>query len=290
MVDISPGVRPVRRAVLVGLVLVGLLAAAGATPGLAHTPGKLISGPGTPTIDGVWGPGEWAAAAQAPIFPNALPGSTLLVMNDDRNLYIAASVTDPTLSSADILDIQFDNQRNGVPDDGDDDLTVGGDGWFGDAHFEVTVGSWGMGDLVIHGAGSVGHAGGVNFFEISHPLNSGDPDDMAVRAGESLGVCVIYFWDGAATSNTSFPRDCHLGQNAQSLYAHLILALPTGDVDCDGDVDAVDAAIILQYDAGLLPALVSCAVPNANHDATVDAIDALLILQYVAGLVPHLPP
>ena len=120
MLDILPGKRPIRRALLAGLVLIGLLAGAGAAPGMAHSPGKLISGPGTPTIDGVRGPGEWAAAAQAAMFPNALPGSTLLVMNDARNLYIAASVTDPTLSSADIISIQFDNQNNGVPDDGDE--------------------------------------------------------------------------------------------------------------------------------------------------------------------------
>jgi hypothetical protein len=290
MLDILRQKRLVRRALLVGLALVGLVAGAGAGPGMAHTPDKLFSEFGTPTIDGVRGPGEWPPAAEVPIFPAALPGSTLLVMNDTENLYIAASVTDPTLSGTDMLWIRFDNQRNGVPDDGDDDLFLRADGWFRDAHYEAAVPSWGILDGVIHGTGRVGAAAGVNFFEIAHPLNSGDPEDMAVVPGGSIGVCVEYLRDGVSASDTTFPRDCHLAQNAQSLYADLDLAFPYGDADCDGDVDAVDAALVLQYDAGLIPGMAICGAPDANRDGILNAVDAALILQYVAGLVPHLSP
>ena len=60
MLDMFPGKRPVRCSLLVGLVLVGLLAGAGAAPGMAHTPDKLRSGFGTATIDGFGPSGEGA--------------------------------------------------------------------------------------------------------------------------------------------------------------------------------------------------------------------------------------
>ena len=61
-----------------------------------------------------------------------------------------------------------------------------------------------------------------------------------------------------------------------------------GDVNRDGRVDSIDAAIILQYAAGLLPA--EPAFGDVNHDGQTNAIDAALILQYVAGLLGQLPP
>ncbi len=61
-----------------------------------------------------------------------------------------------------------------------------------------------------------------------------------------------------------------------------------GDVNCDGEVTAVDAAIILQLVAALIDT-VGC--PNnvdVNGDSAIDPIDAALVLQYVAGLIPSL--
>jgi hypothetical protein len=63
-----------------------------------------------------------------------------------------------------------------------------------------------------------------------------------------------------------------------------------GDVDCDGVVNSIDAALVLQLDAGLITALLLCASPDANQNGAVNAIDAALILQYSAGLVGNLPP
>ncbi len=63
-----------------------------------------------------------------------------------------------------------------------------------------------------------------------------------------------------------------------------------GDVNCDGVVNSIDAALVLQLDAGLITTLLICALPDANQNGTINAIDAALILQYSAGLVGHLPP
>ncbi len=63
----------------------------------------------------------------------------------------------------------------------------------------------------------------------------------------------------------------------------------SGDVDCNRNVDAVDALFVLRFAASLLPAA-ACISDGAdiNCDAKRDAVDALGILRYVAS-VPPLP-
>jgi len=61
-------------------------------------------------------------------------------------------------------------------------------------------------------------------------------------------------------------------------------------VNCDGVVDAIDAALVLQFSAGLIAPLPCFGDADVNQDGNIDPIDATLILQYVAGLLPALPP
>ena len=58
-----------------------------------------------------------------------------------------------------------------------------------------------------------------------------------------------------------------------------------GDANCDGTVNAVDAAYILQDVAGRIPNVPCPALANVNGDGAIDPIDAVLILQYTAGLI-----
>jgi len=60
-----------------------------------------------------------------------------------------------------------------------------------------------------------------------------------------------------------------------------------GDVNGDGEVDALDASLVLQYDAKLIDGE-SLLLENAdvNSDKEVDALDASLILQLDAKLIP----
>ncbi|MCH8008275.1 MAG: hypothetical protein IIC91_05365 [Chloroflexi bacterium] len=69
-----------------------------------------------------------------------------------------------------------------------------------------------------------------------------------------------------------------------------IIVLSQGDADCSGEVNAVDAALVLQLVAGLVGSLSCEANADANGDGSVNAIDAALILQFTAGLVDQLPP
>ncbi len=58
-----------------------------------------------------------------------------------------------------------------------------------------------------------------------------------------------------------------------------------GDADCDEDVDSIDAAHVLQFEARLLAEIACPENADANHDGRVGPIDAAIILQTSAGLL-----
>jgi hypothetical protein len=62
-----------------------------------------------------------------------------------------------------------------------------------------------------------------------------------------------------------------------------------GDINCDGSVNAIDTAVILQMVAGLLPGVPCPWVADVNGSGIIGPIDAQLILQYDAGMVDALP-
>ncbi len=58
-----------------------------------------------------------------------------------------------------------------------------------------------------------------------------------------------------------------------------------GDANCDGYVNSVDAALILQFDAHLIDSLPCQDSADANGDGFINSIDAAIILQRDAGLL-----
>ena len=65
-----------------------------------------------------------------------------------------------------------------------------------------------------------------------------------------------------------------------------------GDVNGDGIVDIVDAALLLQVEAGIigLDDLAKAKNGDVNEDGFVNSIDVTLIKQFEAGIIPSLPP
>jgi hypothetical protein len=112
------------------------------------------------------------------------------------------------------------------------------------------------------------------------------PPDSSSHDDSGLEDAVTYWYRVAAASGAGMSEY----SNVVSGTASALPKPPVGDVSCDDVVDAIDAALVLQLNAGLIDALLCEKSADANEDGAINAIDAALVLQYVAGLIPTLPP
>ena len=63
-----------------------------------------------------------------------------------------------------------------------------------------------------------------------------------------------------------------------------------GDANNDGVVNSIDAAMVLQYDIGMIQAnAINLAVSDVNGDGAVNSIDAAMVLQYDIGMIQQFP-
>ena len=125
-----------------------------ASPAEAHAPGVSLSGVGTATIDGVISAVEWDGAAQIAVFS----GGTCYVMNDADNLYLALDVIDSTFSSNDLMSVRFDNDHNGIVNEGDDKVFPT-TSQFRDLHFQASAAGWGTQDSQLDGSSAAASTG-----------------------------------------------------------------------------------------------------------------------------------
>lgn len=68
-----------------------------------------------------------------------------------------------------------------------------------------------------------------------------------------------------------------------------IISTTLGDIDSDGDSDADDAQIILDYETGIYIQEISLDIADVSGDGVIDSNDAVLILQYAAGKIEVFP-
>jgi plastocyanin len=97
-------------------------------------------------------------------------------------------------------------------------------------------------------------------------------------------------FDYTFTIPGEYPYYCTAHPGAQRGIVFVSGHAPYGDVNGNDAIDAIDAALVLQFGADLIDWLWSLDRADANDDGDVDAVDAALILQYAAGLIDSLPP
>lgn len=207
--------RPVvsRSAIVAGTIL-ALLSPAPPRAMAGSDPAALTGGYGTAVIDGRLVDVEWEAAGRRDLFlsvPAADGGgrvpATLLVMNDETNLYLALRVG--RVSGTTGFWLRFNNDDDGsmVPEQGDDEVGATFDGAavrFVDAARlwcvpkDLGYGTWcapADDDTApdypvagtVDGRAAAATADGMTFLELVHPLASGDARDFRLHAGSTVG-------------------------------------------------------------------------------------------------------
>ena len=187
-----------------------------------------------PTMDGVINDDEWADASTTTF---SLPEGevTIYVMNDRRYLYIAAKVADNTLDEVvnvglDIFTIDFDVRHDGQEFIvGEDTISIGARNRIGDGF--VGPGLDILDDGQIDVDGMVGRIGNFNHFEIVHPLDSGDANDIAANYGQTIGARFIFF-DNSGNDNAAihvFPLGVDAEDRSQANWADITIAIPPDD-------------------------------------------------------------
>jgi hypothetical protein len=93
-------------------------------------------------------------------------------------------------------------------------------------------------------------AAGTWIFEFSRPLQTGDPQDAQFAAGATAYMALAYF--DPDEGSTGWTDTGHLTSAENGWIAVSLPAPPIhGDVDCDNDVDSVDALKVLRHVANL---------------------------------------
>lgn len=110
------------------------------------------------------------------------------------------------------------------------------------------------------------------------PLEQGIPFRSSRMGAYTFQVIVTGAGDGLAT------YEVHACRTLPDYDPCPLRPLP-GDVDCNNRVNSVDAMLILQFTARLLPTLACSNVADVRADQRIDAVDAELVLQIEAGLI-----
>jgi len=183
-----------------------------------------LSAYGTATPDGVLSPGEWDHAACKEFAVN-LPGgpitpARLCAMNDALNLHVALSFYHGGVFDGNTFALEFDNNNDGVAENGDDAYLVNPQVGFiddfrtnkapfcpaGSAAADCAPGDVDDGGTT-DGAGAFTDTNGFTVYEMSHPLNSGDTGhDFALHSGDAVGFwAFVRALSGADYADTYFP-------------------------------------------------------------------------------------
>lgn len=213
----------------------------------SHAPGVELEAftSTSPMIDGIISPGEWDAAATIDFTSTDFPiPHTLYVMNDMDNLYLAVRRYDETPATAgDWVTFVFDNDNDGLMEDGDDRLYVSApppgtfDDWFYSGAIPVADWGWQY-EGTIDGSGAAGADGTYTIFEISHPLDSGDygyidwqqtkmgPHDFSLSPGDTVGFNIESYDDSLDLGDWPIHHPSAWNPGWASGFGDIIIASP----------------------------------------------------------------
>lgn len=107
-------------------------------------------------------------------------------------------------------------------------------------------------------------------------------DAGGTRTGNVSHSCAFALGGGLHCWGANFEGQLGTGTLTNASVPGPVRAL-SPDIDCSGEVTAVDVTLLLQLHVGLLPSL-ACNGTDVNGDGMGNSIDAVLILQFIAGL------
>jgi hypothetical protein len=192
----------------------------------AHTNDAFGPACGAATLDGIVDPTEWISASSQ-TFQMVPPGSavpftaTLYVMNSGHYLYMGITITDDEFSTSgtwlpqgDGFRIDFDNDRSGSLFALNDDVLgiAAGSPQFSDNYLYAAPTHSSQEDVrgggTADGTGAASRVGGLNHFELKHPLCSGDALDFCRPATSIVGFRLEYLdaqGDGSFGGSQFYP-------------------------------------------------------------------------------------
>ncbi len=245
---------------------------------------SVLSGSGTPTIDGVISPGEWDNAGFAD-FPVNLPegGTTpgrVFAMNDASNLYLAIRFSRSIVDPGNTASFEFDNDHaGGARVIGDDVILFNPSANIGFLdEVRATAPPCPSGALcgfrdtdvggTNDGAGAFGNDGTFTVYEFSHPLDSSDDaNDFSLRAGDTVGFTLFIRMIAAGAEfpvgfgDTGFPTVC---VSCPELFGDIVITPPVVQVAIDIKPGS-DPNTINPANSGLVPVVI---LSTETFDAT----------------------
>ena len=168
------------------------------------------------SVDGEVGADEWTCALEDGDYfvfsANVSGGETpaeVRWQQNEGNIYFLVLVEQSSLAKQNSLRIDFDNTLDGATAD-DDVIGYDEDTGFFDEHLSQRCANRNQAgcstaDSSTDGDGALGNDGTYTVYELSHPLDGGDPFDISVESGDVFGFFLSLTNGNGAQGNTQVP-------------------------------------------------------------------------------------